>query len=192
MNQGARLLFCKQSLRRGFLCPKRTEKKMGEEHSQPSKPKVKVSLRIEEIIAGITIGILALITFANVVVRYTTNFSFAFTEEISIFLMVFMALIGGSSVMAKGGHLNISLLVDKFSPPIRKKIRIASTAIVGITFALLVILGSRMAYDEYRFEVTSPGIGIPTWIYTMWLPILSLLILCRTLGVLIRIWRTKT
>lgn len=164
---------------------------MGEEHSQPSKPKVKVPLRIEEIIAGITIGFLALITFANVVVRYTTHFSFAFTEEISIFLMVFMAFIGGSSVMAKGGHLNISLLVDKFSPPIRKKIRIASTAIVGITFALLVILGARMAYDEYRFEVTSPGIGIPTWIYTMWLPALSLLILCRTMGVLIRIWRER-
>jgi TRAP-type C4-dicarboxylate transport system permease small subunit len=164
---------------------------MAEEHNQPSKPKVKVPLRIEETIAGITIGLLALITFANVVVRYATNFSFAFTEEFSIFLMVFMSLVGASSVMAKGGHLNISVLVDKFSPPIRRKIRIASTAIVGITFALLVFLGTRMAYDEYRFEVTSPGLGIPTWIYTTWLPILSLLILCRTVGVLIRIWRER-
>ena len=76
---------------------------------KPSKPKVRVPLRIEETIAGITIGLLALITFANVVVRYATNFSFAFTEEFSIFLMVFMALVGGSSVMAKGGHLNINL-----------------------------------------------------------------------------------
>jgi len=154
--------------------------------------RVKVPLRIEETIAGITIGLLALITFANVVVRYATNFSFAFTEEFSIFLMVFMALVGGSSVMAKGGHLNISFIVDRFSPSIRKKIRIGSTIVVGITFALLVILGGRMAYDEYRFEVTSPGLGIPTWIYTTWLPILSLLILCRTVGVLIRIWRERT
>jgi len=165
---------------------------MAEEHNQPSKPKVKVPLRIEETIAGITIGLLALITFANVVVRYATNFSFAFTEEFSIFLMVFMALVGGSSVMAKGGHLNISFIVDRFSPSIRRKIRIGSTIVVGITFALLVILGGRMAYDEYRFEVTSPGLGIPTWIYTTWLPILSLLILCRTVGVLIRIWRERT
>jgi len=164
---------------------------MAEENNQPSKPKVRVPLRIEEIIAGITIGILALITFANVVVRYATNFSFAFTEEFSIFLMVFMALVGASSVMAKGGHLSISLIVDKFSPFIRKKIRLASTAIVGITFTILVILGGRMAYDEYRFEVTSPGLGIPTWLYTTWLPILSLVILCRTVGVLIRVWREK-
>jgi TRAP-type C4-dicarboxylate transport system permease small subunit len=164
---------------------------MAEEHNQPSKPKVRVPLRIEETIAGITIGILALITFANVVVRYATNFSFAFTEEFSIFLMVFMALVGASSVMAKGGHLNISFIVDKFAPTIRKKIRLASTAVVGITFMLLVFLGARMAYDEYRFEVTSPGLGIPTWLYTTWLPILSLVILCRTIGVMIRIWKEK-
>jgi TRAP-type C4-dicarboxylate transport system permease small subunit len=162
---------------------------MAEENNRPSKPKV--PLRIEETIAGITIGILALITFANVVVRYATNFSFAFTEEFSIFLMVFMALAGASSVMAKGGHLNISFIVDKFPPTIRKKIRLASTAVVGITFALLVFLGARMAYDEYRFEVTSPGLGIPTWLYTTWLPILSLVILCRTIGVMIRIWKEK-
>jgi len=164
---------------------------MAEEYNQPSKPKVRVPLRIEETIAGITIGILALITFANVVVRYATNFSFAFTEEFSIFLMVFMALVGASSVMAKGGHLNISFIVDKFPPTIRKKIRLASTAVVGITFMLLVFFGARMAYDEYRFEVTSPGLGIPTWFYTTWLPILSLVILCRTIGVMIRIWKEK-
>ena len=164
---------------------------MAEENNQPSKPKVRVPLRIEETIAGITIGLLALITFANVVVRYATNFSFAFTEEFSIFLMVFMALVGASSVMAKGGHLNISFIVDKFPPTIRKKIRLASTAVVGITFMLLVFFGARMAYDEYRFEVTSPGLGIPTWFYTTWLPILSLVILCRTIGVMIRIWKEK-
>jgi TRAP-type C4-dicarboxylate transport system permease small subunit len=102
-----------------------------------------------------------------------------------------MALVGASSVMAKGGHLNISFIVDKFAPTIRKKIRLASTAVVGITFTLLVFLGARMAYDEYRFEVTSPGLGIPTWIYTTWLPILSLVILCRTIWVMIRIWKEK-
>ena len=163
---------------------------MAEERRPPDKPRLPV--RIEEIIAGITIGLLALITFANVVVRYATNFSFAFTEEFSIFLMVFMALVGASSAMAKGGHLSISVIVDKFTPSLRKKIRIASNAIAGITFALLVFLGARMAYDEYRFEVTSPGLGIPTWIYTTWLPILSFLILCRTVGVIIRIWRERS
>lgn len=41
-------------------------------------------------------------------------------------------------------------------------------------FALLAALRGPHGWDEYRFEVTSPGLGLPTWYYTVWLPILSL------------------
>ena len=153
--------------------------------------KTRVPLRLEEYAAGITIGLLGLITFANVVVRYLTDFSFAFTEEISIFLMVLVALLGGSSVMAKGGHLNILFVVDRLSPERRRRVRIAAHALSVLMFALLAYFGARMAWDEYRFEVTSPGLGLPTWYYTVWLPILSLAICGRAMGALIRIWRGK-
>lgn len=154
---------------------------------KPAGPETKIPLKLEEIVAAACIGILALITFANVVVRYATNISFAFTEEFSIFLMVVMALVGSSSVMAKGGHLNISYLVEKLPRGPAHKVRIAATLLVGVTFLILVILGARMAYDEYRYEVTSPGLGLPTWIYTIWLPILSMAILGRVVGVLLRL-----
>lgn len=152
----------------------------------PQKPKTRIPLKIEETLAGIAIALLALITLVNVVVRYATSFSFAFTEEFSIFLMLFMALVGSSSVMAKSGHLNIEYLVGLFPPRPRRWIRLAATGMAAITFAILAVLGARMTYDEYRFEVTSPGLGIPTWIYTIWLPILSLAILGRAIGVFMR------
>jgi len=154
-----------------------------------SRPKTRIPLKIEESLAGISIAILGIITFANVVVRYLTNFSFAFTEEFSVFLMVFMALIGGSSVMAKQGHLNIRYLVDKLSPKARRGTLIVAILLTAFTFLLLAVFGARMAWDEYRFEVTSPGLGLPTWIYTVWLPLLSLAIFGRAVGVLVRMWR---
>jgi TRAP-type transport system small permease protein len=153
-----------------------------------NRPKTRIPLKIEENLAGIAIAILGIITFANVVVRYLTNFSFAFTEEFSVFLMVFMALIGGSSVMAKQGHLNIRYLVDKLSPKARHGTLIVAIILTAFTFLLLAVFGARMAWDEYRFEVTSPGLGLPTWIYTVWLPLLSLAIFGRAVGVLIRMW----
>jgi TRAP-type C4-dicarboxylate transport system permease small subunit len=169
------------------------EKAMECESCEPVRdvknPKIRVPLTLEENLAGIAIGLLGIITFANVVVRYLTNFSFAFTEEFSVFLMVFMALIGGSSVMAKEGHLNIMFVVDRLTPSRRKATLIAARALTAFTFLLIGILGARMAWDEYRFEVTSPGLGIPTWFYTVWLPILSLAIFGRAMGVLIRTWR---
>ncbi len=153
----------------------------------PNKPKTRIPLKIEENLAGIAIGLLALITFANVLVRYLTNISFAFTEEYSIFLMVLMAFLGGSSVMAKQGHLNIVYFVDKLPARARRTARIGAAAVTGFTFLVLAVLGARMAWDEYRFEVTSPGLGIPTYIYTMWMPILSLVICARTVGVILRL-----
>ena len=106
------------------------------------RPKTRVPLKIEETLAGAAIAVLALLTFANVVVRYATDFSFAFTEEFSIFLMVLMTLFGASSVMAKNGHLNIAYLVDRLSPRRRRWIRLAATAAVVVTFALLAVLGA--------------------------------------------------
>ncbi|MEJ5378115.1 MAG: TRAP transporter small permease [bacterium] len=153
---------------------------------RPISPKTRVPLKLEEAAAAACIGLLALITFANVVVRYATNISFAFTEEFSIFLMVVMALVGSSSVMAKGGHLGISYLVEKLPEGAARKVRLGAMLLVGVTFLVLVILGARMAYDEYRYEVTSPGLGLPTWIYTMWLPVLCMAILGRVAGVLMR------
>jgi TRAP-type C4-dicarboxylate transport system permease small subunit len=160
-----------------------------EPNPNPRRLQTRVPLKVEETLAGIAIGILGIITFANVVVRYLTNFSFAFTEEFSVFLMVFMALVGGSSVMAKQGHLNIMYVVDKLPPKARRRTLIGATALTALTFLLLAVFGARMAWDEYRFEVTSPGLGVPTWIYTMWLPMLSLAIFGRALGVLVRMWR---
>lgn len=159
--------------------------------SRVEKPKTWVPLRLEETLAAIAIGLLALITFANVLVRYATDFSFAFTEEFSVFLMLFMAFVGGSSVMAKNGHLNITYFVDRFSLKTRKAIRLVATGLAALTFLLLVYFGGKMAYDEYRFEVTSPGLGIPTWIYTVWVPILCLAIGCRAVGLMVRIWKGR-
>jgi len=151
--------------------------------------KTRVPLQFEEYTAGITIGLLGLITFANVVVRYLTDFSFAFTEEISVFLMVLVALLGGSSVMAKGGHLNIMFVVDRMSPQRRRIVVLAANLLSCLMFLLLAFYGGRMAWDEYRYEVTSPGLGLPTWIYTVWLPILSLAIFGRAVGLTIRKWK---
>ena len=46
--------------------------------------------------------------------------------------------------------------------------------------------GADVTIDEYIYEETSPGLGYPTWIYTMWLPMLSLAVIFRVLEPVIR------
>jgi len=45
--------------------------------------------------------------------------------------------------------------------------------------------------DEFRFEETSPGIGVPTWWYTIWLPLLSTTIALRGVGLFVRRWKER-
>ena len=59
---------------------------------------------------------LCLITLGNVVARYLTNYSFAFTEEYSIALMVVVTMLGASIATAADRHIRITWFADLLPP----------------------------------------------------------------------------
>lgn len=122
---------------------------------------------------------LCVITLANVLVRYLTDISFAFTEEVSVFLMVFLTFVGSAKAFFDGNQIAVTWFADKTPPGLRRRLALFSLVCSGLMFALLVWFGGRMAWDDYQYEVTSPGIGAPQWLYTIWLPVLCLAILLR-------------
>lgn len=142
------------------------------------------SVSIERFVLALVMALLCLITMANVVVRYFTNVSFAFTEEISVFLLVVMTLVGASTAFYRGQHIAILFLVERFSERGRKHLALFALAASTLMFALLAWYGTRMAWDDYRYDVTTPALGLPQWIYSAALPVLSLLVIARLLSVM--------
>ena len=71
------------------------------------KPRTLLTLKLEEVAIAAGMAAIALITAANVVVRYLTNISFAFTEEYSVVLMVLVTILGTSLAMSGGRHIRI-------------------------------------------------------------------------------------
>jgi TRAP-type C4-dicarboxylate transport system permease small subunit len=157
---------------------------MDDQQNPPSRP----SARIERALAAGCMALLCLITFANVLVRYLTNVSFAFTEEFSVFLLLALTLLGSAGAFADGRHIRITLLVDKLSANGRKLCSALEWLANVAMFGLLAWLGYGMAYDDFEFEVTSPGLGLPQWWYSAWLPLLSALIVLR---LLLLLWRRR-
>ena len=51
-----------------------------------------------------------------------------------------------------------------------------------LMFSLILYYGARVTYSEWYWEETTPGLGNPAWIYTIWMPILCVAILMRVLG----------
>lgn len=145
-----------------------------------------LSIRLEEAIGATAIGLSFLITFANVIVRYLSDFSFAFTEEFSVFLLFFLTFIGASLAVAKDRHIRMEALVKLLHP--RQQVILACLGLVfGIAlFGAVLWYGSVLAHDDYRWQNQSSGLGLPLWIYTIWIPILSTLILYRMVE---RMWR---
>ena len=146
----------------------------------------RVPLAIEDWLTVIVMGLLALITFANVLVRYFTNQSFAWTEEFSVFLMIVLALVAGSAAVARNQHIRIEYFADSGPLSRQKALARFGAAMVFILFALIAVLSVRTLWDDIRFGETSPGIGVPQWWYTVWLPVLSIALAGRALGLFIR------
>lgn len=151
-------------------------------------PPVRVSLRFEDWLTVLSLALLACITLANVIVRYLSNESFAWTEEISVFLLVVLTLSAGSSAFVRRLHIRIELLADGGAPARQRRFALAGDAFCLLFFIALTILLGRMALDEFNWGDTSPAIGVPTWWYSMWLPVLSGVITLRLLGMLRRTW----
>ncbi|MAB98323.1 MAG: C4-dicarboxylate ABC transporter permease, partial [Pseudomonadaceae bacterium] len=70
--------------------------------------------RFERALATLALVIISLISLANVVVRYFTNASFAFTEEFSVFLLVILTFAGASVALRSNRHIRIGMLERMF------------------------------------------------------------------------------
>lgn len=88
--------------------------------SVPPAPAEPRALRLEDWLTVLVMAALALITFVNVLVRYFTNSSFAWTEEISVFLMIVLALVGGSAAVARDRHIRIEFFSESGSAQRRR------------------------------------------------------------------------
>ncbi|MDB5742831.1 MAG: Tripartite ATP-independent periplasmic transporter, DctQ component [Polaromonas sp.] len=147
---------------------------------------VRVPLKLEDWLTVLVMGALALITFANVVARYFTSQSFAWTEEFSVFLMIVLALVGSSAAVARDRHIRIEYFSDNGSMARRRALSRLGAALVALLFMLVGVLSIRLVWDDYRFGETSPGIGVPQWWYSIWLPVLSIGIALRAVGLFLR------
>jgi TRAP-type transport system small permease protein len=153
------------------------------------QPKTRLPLEIEKFVVAAGMAAIALITAANVVTRYLTDISLAFTEEFSVVLMVIVTLFGTSLAMAGGRHIRIEYFADLLSARGRRIAEIVAMLLVIVCFGILLVYGALLTWDEYRFESLTPGLGQPQWMHTGWLPLLSIFVIARAAGRAVRLLR---
>jgi len=113
--------------------------------------------RLEEMLGALLLAVMVTIAFVNVVVRYCTPFSFAWTEELTINFFVWIVLLGSARSFRDGSHLGMSILYDALPKSLRFCCYLLSMALCLGFFGALAWTG----WLEVRDEYLSGGIPSP-------------------------------
>lgn len=104
----------------------------------------------EETLIAVLLGLMTLITFANVIARYVFNSNILWALEATVFLFAWMVLLGVSFGVKHTFHIGVDVMVRAVAPGPRKVLSLIAVA-ACLLFSLLLLKGS--------WDYWSPFIG---------------------------------
>ncbi|MEM9732029.1 MAG: TRAP transporter small permease [Pseudomonadota bacterium] len=117
--------------------------------------------RLEESIIALLLGVMTLMTFANVVARYVFNSNIFYALELTVFLFAWLVLLGASYAVKKTLHLGVDAVVNAVKPTVKKPLGLFVVA-VCLVYALLLLKGSWDYWAPYANLPPTSGRWFPT------------------------------
>ncbi len=96
---------------------------------------------IEETSIAICLGLMTLVTFANVVARYVFDANILWALELTVFLFAWLVLMGMSYAVKKHVHIGVDVVINAVSPGTRKILAMIAVS-ASLIFAILLLIGS--------------------------------------------------
>lgn len=169
---------------------------------------------IEETSIAVCLGLMTIITFANVIARYVFNSNILWGLELTVFLFAWLVLMGASYGVKKHFHIGVDVVINLLSPAMRRVFALIAVACC-LAFSLLLLAGSweywypfinKRAFLETQ-DIPMPGFmqfladslnegeryeKLPRFIPYLALPIGMALLTFRYLQLAWAIWTGKT
>jgi C4-dicarboxylate transporter DctQ subunit len=110
-------------------------------HKEPTTAIGRFIDNIEETSIAICLGLMTLITFANVVARYAFDENILWALEATVFLFAWLVLMGMSYGVKKHVHIGVDVVINAVSPTVRRVMAIVSV-LACVAFSVLLLIGS--------------------------------------------------
>jgi C4-dicarboxylate transporter DctQ subunit len=110
-------------------------------HAEPKTWVGRVINMIEETLIALILGIMTVITFANVIARYVFNTNILWALEATVFLFAWLVLLGISYCVKTRTHLGVDAVLNLVSPGVRHVLAIISV-VACLVFSTLLLIGS--------------------------------------------------
>ena len=134
---------------------------------------------LEEVLCAVLFAIMSVVTCANIFTRYLLKYSFAFTEEVVVSFFVWLTLLGAAIAFREQSNLGFSFIIDRLPQKIQKIFLWLSAGLAASLFAFLIYFSVRQVAEEITLGITSSGIGVPQWWYTIGVPLWSVPVIIR-------------
>src|SRR5271167_4778079 len=155
--------------------------------------------RLEEIIIASLMGAATLITFVTVVHRFLVDvpvlypylfwINLAWSQELCIYMFIWMAKFGAAYGVRTGIHVGVDVLIKQLTPATRKPVIVFALLCGALFTGVIGTLGAIYVYDLDADQV-SQELEWPSWIIYLCIPLGSYLMCFRFLQVMWRFLRT--
>ncbi|MBX3454469.1 TRAP transporter small permease [Ferrovibrio sp.] len=112
-------------------------KQIDEHLIEVSDPDVKIEPFVEDVIGFVIFWVLASVVFLQFFSRYVLNDSYAWTEEISRYLLMWLTFVGAATAMRRGSHIGVEAIQHFMPSPLA---RLSRLVIDAITLGFLACL----------------------------------------------------
>jgi len=135
-------------------------------------------LKVNRWMVIVALAAMALMVFANVLLRFFTDNSILWVEEVSRYLMIWLTFLGAGLVLRYGGHIGIDTLQEAL-PGHAASIRILVFGLLLGFFVFMAWLGMR--YAIFAWGQTTPLMEIPIGAVYLAMPIGFILLIVHLL-----------
>lgn len=102
----------------------------------------------------VLLALMSVIIFTNVIVRYFTDQSIPWAEEVARHMMIWLTFLGAGPVLRYGGHLAVENLQDALPRPVAQALRALIALLLLGFFAFLVYWGL-LYMERTQFQSTA-------------------------------------
>lgn len=114
---------------------------------------------ILNIAIALSLALMAILVFGNVVLRYAFNSGITWSEEMSRFLFVWMVFLGAIAALKDNMHLGMDIVINFLPKAAKKAAFLLSNALV--LYVLWLLLDGSWKMTVLNMNSTAPATGMP-------------------------------
>ncbi|AYO29547.1 MAG: TRAP-type transport system small permease protein [Thermoanaerobacteraceae bacterium] len=139
----------------------------------------KYLIKFEEHLLFLLMGVMTVVTFAQVFFRFVLNSPLAWSEELARYLFVWITFIGASVALHRWGHFQVDIVVNLFPDKVKRITEIVVYLLIMIFAFIMVYYGFILV--QYTSTQLSPALQLNMAIPYFALPLSGILIFFHTL-----------